>query len=302
MLGGCDVSQYQGVVDWPRLKASGRVSFVIMRATYGVAGMDAQFRANQAGARRVGIPRGYYHFADGFDAKSEAAHFLATVGQLEPGETLWLDDEIALPEHNAWACAFVDVLRPHVRVPGLYSNYSGFRNIGVVPGVIAWLAFPGPAPLTPPAGYTSAQTLINQTGTGAVPGISGNTDLDYLLAGIDTFTAWGAPGLPPDPPTEDDMSGFLYTVIGGDSTQYVFTGAADVPMTSTATIAAMVAQGLLKTATPAAITAADHAHFVAATTPPAPVVGGGGLTAAQDATLTGTAAGVDRLVAELHTP
>ena len=195
MIGGCDVSQYQGVINWPALKASGKVAFVIMRATYGLTGIDAQFRANQAGARSAGIPCGYYHFADGYAATSEAQHFLATVGPLMPGETLWLDDEIALPEHNAWACSFIDVLRPHVAIPGLYSNYSGFRSIGVVPGVIAWIAFPGPAPLAPPAGYTAAQTLLNQVSTGPVPGAGGSADIDYLLANsIDVFTSWGAGG------------------------------------------------------------------------------------------------------------
>jgi hypothetical protein len=206
MLEGCDVSEFQGVIDWNVLKASGRVSFVIMRATFGLLGVDGQFHANQAGVRRVGIPCGYYHFAQGNDAASEARHFLATVGPLRPGETLWLDDETPPPEHNAWARAFLAALRPLVRIPGIYSNYNGFGNIGPIPDAIAWLAFPGPAPLSPPAGYTAAQTMVNQTHTTLLPGMSaGAADINYLLANsIAVFTSWGAPGGTPTPPVPED--------------------------------------------------------------------------------------------------
>lgn len=266
MLVGADLSQYQGVVDWPTLKASGRVSFVIMRATYGLTGIDAQFKVNQAGARSVGIPCGFYHFADGYDAKSEAQHFVDTVGPLRPGETLWLDDEIVLPEHNAWACAFIDVLRPHVNIPGLYSNYSGFRSIGVVPNVVAWIAFPGPAPLAPPAGYTASSTLLNQTSTAVLPGTSGNADVDYLLSdAIEVLASWGAPH--PDPPPEEDMQLFDVAGIG----VYCLSGGAYFNVDPGSVAAFRAIPGIHETP----IDAAQHSLILAATAEPAPIVSTG---------------------------
>jgi len=203
VIQGCDVSVYQGDVDWAAVTAA----FVIIRATFGTSGVDAQFARNLAGARGRGIPRGFYHFAEGDAPDAEAQHFLDTVGPLQPGETLWLDDETALPERNVWAGSFIDMLRPKVRIPGLYSNYSGFRRIGVVPGVVVWIAFPALPPLAPPAGYASAP--LNQTSVGRLPGIPANVDIDYLLANdIAVFTGWGAPEpdppSPPPPPDEED--------------------------------------------------------------------------------------------------
>lgn len=273
MLTGADVSQYQQTIDWPTLKASNRVSFVIMRATYGLTGIDAQFRANQAGARSVGIPCGFYHFADGYDATSEARHFLETVGPLHPGETLWLDDEITLPEHNVWARAFLAVLRPLVVIPGIYSNYSGFRNIGAIPDAIAWIAFPGTPPLSVPAGYTAAQTLLNQTHTAALPGAGSSADIDYLLAdSIDVFTSWGA--RTPDPPTEEDDM-LLYQQKNG--TVSLLSGGKLINLGAGPDITYLQSLGV-KTMLEADITPAFAANILAASADPAPIVTTGQVT------------------------
>ena len=105
----------------------------------------------------------------------------------------------------------------------------------------------------------------------------GNTDLGIY---DEAFVTPG--GIAPVP--EDDMW-FLYEVAGGDGTWYVFTGAAVVPMSNAADVASIVAQGCLKTATPASVAAALHAHFLTAT------ADGGTSVGPINAVLTGTIAG-----------
>ncbi|WEJ99790.1 MAG: GH25 family lysozyme [Candidatus Sphingomonas phytovorans] len=76
---GIDVSHHQGAIDWPVLPAQG-VDFAYIKATEGGDRRDRRFAENWAGARRVGIARGAYHFftlcRSGAD---QAANFIATV-------------------------------------------------------------------------------------------------------------------------------------------------------------------------------------------------------------------------------
>ena len=58
---GIDVSKYQGDIDWDQVAAA-NVKFVWIKATEGGDHLDQKFHANWEGAKRVGIPRGAYHF------------------------------------------------------------------------------------------------------------------------------------------------------------------------------------------------------------------------------------------------
>ena len=72
----------QGLVDWAAVAGDGG-AFAWIKATQGT--YDVQ--SNWAGAARAGIARGAYHFFDPTeDGAAQAERFLATVGQLEPGD------------------------------------------------------------------------------------------------------------------------------------------------------------------------------------------------------------------------
>lgn len=58
---GIDVSHWQGRIDWDRVRAAG-TRFAFIKATEGGLHLDPRFHENWEGARRVGIPRGAYHF------------------------------------------------------------------------------------------------------------------------------------------------------------------------------------------------------------------------------------------------
>ena len=57
---GIDVSNWQGDIDWDRVRAAG-TQFAFIKATEGGDYLDPKFKQNWLAAKRVGIPRGAYH-------------------------------------------------------------------------------------------------------------------------------------------------------------------------------------------------------------------------------------------------
>ena len=64
-----DVSAHQGYIDWEKVKNSGMVDGVILRAGYGVSWTDAQFARNVQELNRLGIPYTVYLFSYAENAK-----------------------------------------------------------------------------------------------------------------------------------------------------------------------------------------------------------------------------------------
>lgn len=147
ILYGVDVSTYQGTINWDSMKAA--KDFVIIRASYGVNNTDDQFRRNRDEARRVGILRGFYHFAYpdyGTNANDEADTLLNAVGPLQSGELLVIDYELTdYSNPGPWVATFCE--RIHSRVgfwPLIYmdlwhTQYYNWSQI-LSDGVPLWLA------------------------------------------------------------------------------------------------------------------------------------------------------------------
>lgn len=81
---GIDVSSYQGVIDWRRVKqmAEGRVhiSFAFIKATQGVIKVDPYFERNWRQALKAGVVCGAYHyFEPKFGGAWQARFFLQNV-------------------------------------------------------------------------------------------------------------------------------------------------------------------------------------------------------------------------------
>ena len=58
---GIDVSQWQGNIDWRKVRAAG-IRFAYIKATEGGDHIDPKFHRNWHGAKRAGVLRGAYHF------------------------------------------------------------------------------------------------------------------------------------------------------------------------------------------------------------------------------------------------
>ncbi|MBA4375276.1 MAG: hypothetical protein C0401_03770 [Anaerolinea sp.] len=76
MLYGIDVSRYQELIDWQKVKKSG-VRFAIIKASEGEGYIDPMFEENLRGAVEAGILPGSYHFfLPRYDPLAQARHYV----------------------------------------------------------------------------------------------------------------------------------------------------------------------------------------------------------------------------------
>ena len=92
---GIDVSSYQGLIDWKKVKAAG-IEFAILKVARKDMTPDHQFEKNWAGCLAAGVPvQGVYHYtyaADIDKAASDAAKILKILGP-DRHPFVWLDYE-----------------------------------------------------------------------------------------------------------------------------------------------------------------------------------------------------------------
>ena len=78
---GIDVSVWQGVIDWKRVKKAG-VQFAIIRSSYSDDKVDRMFEYNITEAQKAGVLVGVYHYCYATtpeEARAEARHFIETI-------------------------------------------------------------------------------------------------------------------------------------------------------------------------------------------------------------------------------
>lgn len=81
---GCDVSKYQGLVDWNHMKLLG-YNWAYAKATEGISFVDSQFHRNQIAIPQSGMLGGaYLFFKPGQDPLQQAKHFCDVVGKDSP--------------------------------------------------------------------------------------------------------------------------------------------------------------------------------------------------------------------------
>ena len=104
-----DVSKHQGVIDWAKVKASGQIDGVMLRAMGNSAEgkpskpyTDPQFARNYAECKRLGIPcgvYGYFKATNKAQADKELAYFrkLLTGRRFELPVAVDIEDEVQQP-------------------------------------------------------------------------------------------------------------------------------------------------------------------------------------------------------------
>ncbi len=113
-LQGIDVSSWQGKPRWADVKNAG-IRFVIVRATFSNAGLDAQYVRNRTLLRKLGIPFTAYHHAKPDasvgDAVAEADHFVDVAGlngnNLLPALDLKTHGELSAEMLQDWVKAWL---------------------------------------------------------------------------------------------------------------------------------------------------------------------------------------------------
>ena len=181
---GIDVSEWQGNIDWQKVKNAG-IKFAMIRTSYGKRSLDKTYIANIEGAQAVGIDVGAYHYCYAKnieDAKAEARHFINTIKPYTLSYPAVLDLEDPSQANlnkqllTDMAIAFMEVVKDAGYFPMLYANKYWLEtrfNYDRLKDYDVWLAQWASKPT-----WTGNFGIWQYTDKGKVNGISGNVDLD----------------------------------------------------------------------------------------------------------------------------
>lgn len=192
---GVDVSEYQGTVDWERVKAAG-YEFAMLRIGYrgyGTVGslyVDAMFHENIVGAKAAGFDVGVYIFSQAVNEEEtleEAAFVLENLNGYELELPVVFDperirddtartDEVTGKQFTKNAVLFCEKIKEAGCQPMVYTNlvWEAFEfDMRELANYPIWYADYEPAPQTP---YQF--TFWQYSEKGQVDGIEGAVDLN----------------------------------------------------------------------------------------------------------------------------
>lgn len=195
MIPGIDVSHFQGVIDWPRVAASGK-RFAYVKAADGTGMADPMFETNVTGAQANGLLVGAYDFfRPAGDPAAEADLFERTCGSVKldlppvvdveeamsAGKDAWLT--LPLPNRlSALAFWIQNIKDRHGVDPLIYTSHSFWQRVMGASNAFAklglWVASYQPSPVLPSA--WPAWTFHQYSGNGACDGVTGQCDLDLF--------------------------------------------------------------------------------------------------------------------------
>lgn len=193
---GIDLSKHNGFVDWTKVKASGKVDYVILRAGYGkVASQeDSMFEEYYKGAKSVGLPVGAYWYSYAMneeEARKEADVFLAVIKNKQFEMPVYYDVEekaqfdLGKAKVSAIIRAFLERVESHDYWVGLYGSYSSlvtFTESDIRDRYAIWLAHWN-VKKSPYKG----QYGMWQYGVGKISGIKGDVDVDECYEDYPSF-------------------------------------------------------------------------------------------------------------------
>lgn len=199
-----DLSHHNASVDFAALGAAGIVG-ILHKATQGTGYADPTYAARQPQARSAGLRWGAYHFGDGSDAATQAAHFLA-VANPAAGDLLALDVEQNSQGSSmslAQAEAFVQAVYTQTgRWPGVYGGsylkqLLGSSTTSILGNCWLWISEyasqPVIAPLWPQWTLWQYTDGANGPGPHTVAGV-GNCDRDFYNGDLAALQHWWPAG------------------------------------------------------------------------------------------------------------
>ena len=194
---GVDVSEFQGDIDWQAVYDSG-VRFAVMRVGgryYGSGELysDDRFIENLEEARAAGLRVGAYFFSQAIsieEAREEARYALELIGDRELDLPVFFDWERVVDSDarthtldnetlTECAVAFCEEMKAAGFGPGVYvyndTGYNGY-DLSRLQDYTLWCAGVGSYPY-----FYYAHTVWQYSFRGAVPGISGDCDLNMMF-------------------------------------------------------------------------------------------------------------------------
>lgn len=186
---GIDVSQYQAIIDWDKLKKEENPSFVIIRATAGKDNKDNKFDFNWNSAKQKLILRGAYHYYRPDENSTDQANFFIKTVKIEEGDLPpILDIEKysriqSLPSLKNGLLNWLTIVEEHYGVTPILYTYNKFYTSTIVhdqrfekyPLWIAWYNIKGnPDKISP------NWVFWQFSDKGLVKGIEGDVDINVF--------------------------------------------------------------------------------------------------------------------------
>jgi lysozyme len=199
---GTDVSKYQSSVDWSGARASG-ISFAFIKATEGGDRVDDKFAEHWHETKAAGIPRGAYHFFYFCrPAEEQARWFIRNVPRERGALPPVLDMEWnplsptcklrpAAEKVRSEMRTFLAIVERHYgKKPIIYTSIDFFEdnNLSTFRDYPYWLRSVSSHPDDKYDGHPF--TFWQYTGTGVVPGIDGNADINVFNGSHAAWKKW----------------------------------------------------------------------------------------------------------------
>ena len=213
-LKGIDVSQWQGNIDWQKVKGAG-VQFAMLRAGYGRNNLDTKFHRNAQGAAAVGIPVGLYWFSYALNvemARKEAQYAVELAKKYKITWPIAYDleyDTVSYAAKNGititkslatqMAFAFCEEVKRLGYIPMVYTNLdylNRYFDRSKLPYDLWYAQYASKASI-------ADKEIWQYTSSGSVSGIAGKVDMNYGYKNYGSVN----PVIPEQEPVKPTVSG-----------------------------------------------------------------------------------------------
>lgn len=187
---GIDVSQWQGVINWNQVKASG-IHYAIIRAGYGAGNVDPYFEQNYQGAHAAGVDVGAYWYSNAnsvADGISEANYMLQHIRGKKFEYPIYYDiEENSIFQSgitNGIAKNFCSVMEANKFFCGFYcsTGFYPYFSDELKTRYSIWVAEWGPV-----CHYTGPYGMWQYYNQGRISGINTDVDMDYAYQDFPTI-------------------------------------------------------------------------------------------------------------------
>lgn len=194
---GVDISEYQGDIDWQKVKEAG-IEFVFVRVGYRTYGggeitFDSKFADNLKGANEAGLNVGVYFFSQAVSAEEAIEEADAVIDAIEPydisypvvfdWELIYDDsartDEMTVEDLADSCISFCERVKSAGYTPMIYQNKGTCMaklDLPRLKDYDFWLAEYADEP-----SYYYDYKIWQYSSTGTVPGINGQVDMNIAF-------------------------------------------------------------------------------------------------------------------------
>ncbi len=194
-LWGIDVSEWQGNIDWNKVKAAG-VDFAILRGW--CYGKDSKFEQYYAGAKAAGIPVGVYCYTYGLTESAIVGEMNSLINNCLKGKQfefpIYVDMECTSYQGNSGWVNGYDINSKATNANLMDAACRTLENAGYYAGMYTYTSFIQSyldvswlkdkytmwiADYRTTCGYNGPYEMWQYSSTGSVNGISGNVDMNH---------------------------------------------------------------------------------------------------------------------------